>query len=137
MSNNKMEAIEAIIELIRGNDKEKKESVPRETEGFKSLVSKEEFEALEVALEAWDKFIDIHNKSVIGYILENPNATPYAMVQYNAFCEYLEKGKEAFAFMHNIHKFDKQTMDELCEETDVTIEQMEEATRLSLIDAKD
>ena len=136
MSNNKMEAIEAIIELLRGDDKEKKESVPRETKGFKSYVSKEEFEALEVALEAWDKFTDVHNKNVIGLMLAHTKPEPYAMAQYNAYCEYLEKGKEAFAFMHGIHKFDKATMDELCEEADIDIEKLVDATRLSLIDAK-
>ena len=134
MSNNKMEAIEAIIELLRGDDKERKESVPRETEGFKSYISKEEFEALETAYRAWNKFTDVHNKNVIGLILAHTKSEPYAMAQYNAYCEYLEKGKEAFGFMYNIHKFDKAQMDELCEEAD--IEKLVEATRLSLIDAK-
>ena len=130
----KTEIIEMLAKLL--NEGEDLPEVPREPEGFKSFISKEEFEALETAYRAWNKFIDVHNENVIGLMLAHTKPESYAMAQYNTFCECIEKGKEAFAFMYNIHKFDKTQMDELCEKTDIDLEKLVEATRLALIDAK-
>lgn len=130
----KIEMIEMLAKLL--NESEDLPEVPKETEGFKSFISKEEFEALEEAYKAWNKFVDVHNKNVLGLIFAKATPESYAMAQYNAFCEYIEKGKEAFGFMHNIHKFNKAQMDEICEETDIDLERLVEVTRLSLMEAK-
>ena len=125
MTDSKMKAIEALVSILNEDIREREE-IPTETEGFESYVSKEEFEALSKVVEAFHNFIDVHNANVFDMMLKGKKLSEnhYAKAQYTMFCDTINDAQEALAYLHNIHKCNKQVMDEMCEEQNIDIEEM-------------
>ena len=120
------EMLELMAKLLNSGRKEKLEKVPTETEGFESCVSKEEFEALSKVVDAFHNFIDVHNTNVFKMMADNRKISEehYAKAQYTMFCDTINDAQEALAYLHNIHKCNKQCLDEMCEEYDLDIKEL-------------
>ena len=122
----KIKMIEMLAKLLNEAGREQREKVPTETEGFESYVSKEEFEALSKVVESFHNFIDVHNANVFKMMVEGKKISKehYAKAQYTMVCDSINDAQEALAYLHNIHKCNKQVMDEMCEEQNINIEEM-------------
>lgn len=85
---------------------EKNNIPPTETEGFKSLISKEEYEAI---LEVHKAFVKLRDINAEGAMNHNADIEePLAMVQYLAYTEMFKDLDKALCAMYRIHELNKE-----------------------------
>ena len=93
--------------------------MPTETKGYESLVSTEEYEAIKGVKEAFDRFIDIHNKNAIKVVLENKNDdNVYGHIQYTMLSDTVSEAQKYISMMNGIHTLDKDTLDDMCQKSE-------------------
>lgn len=119
MTNAQKDLFKAVIEeIIGGNEKPDTNEVPTETKDFKSLVSKEEYEAIVKLKEAMDNYVNVHNNRVIEGIKDIMTASIYAEAQYMMLQDVVNDAMKAIGMMYGIHTVDKAVIDNLAEEFD-------------------
>lgn len=102
--------------------REEFDKIPRRPEGYESLISDEEFKAIENIAKAVEDFIAVHNKNTVENVDKVMKATPYARIQYTALSDMVRDLIESVGAVYNIHRMDKKTIDESmyeCGERDI------------------
>lgn len=92
--------------------KEEEKTKPRRPEGYDSLISDEEFEAIEKVVQAFDNYIEVHNKCVVANADRIMQVTPYARIQYTSLADLTNDAIRSIGMMYDIHNMDKKTIDE-------------------------
>lgn len=101
------------------------EEPPRETEGFESLVSEEEFEAILKIKEAMDNFLEVHNKCAMEHIEDLHERSPYQRIQIMMLGDRVAEAQREILMMCGIHSCNKQFIDDLAEELGYTLKGLE------------
>ena len=102
------------------------EEPPRETEGFESLVSEEEFEAILKIKEAMDNFLEVHNKCAMEHIEDLNERSPYQRIQIMMLGDRVAEAQREILMMCGIHSCNKQFIDDLAEELGYTLKGLEQ-----------
>lgn len=106
--------------------KKEAETPPTETKGFKSLVTKEEYEAIVKIKEAVDNYIDVHNRGVFEHARNRDGLNDsYASIQYLFLSDMIEDAMGAIGAMYTIHSFNKDMIDEVAREDNLTVKELE------------
>ena len=113
--------IEEIIEKAISGEQKYGEP-PTETEGFESLITKEEFEAIKNLSEAMEKYLEVHNGHVTENIESIMEADDYAHIQMMLLGEVVDDAQKAIGMMYGIHTCDKEFIEELAEAKGFTVE---------------
>lgn len=117
--------------------KEKKQfNVPETPDGFETLVSKEEFEAIKKLADSFADYIDIHNKSVIRGADNVLTASPYARIQYSILSGLVDDVIELIDMMVHIHTLDKKFIDDQSKDYGGRVEVFEKVVLASMIAKK-
>lgn len=107
------------------NVEERTDEPPRKTEGFDSLISEEEFKAIEDIANAMDRLVDIHNKNVDSLPLLG-KYSPYQRIQLSLLSDVFRDAQKAIGMMYGIHTCDKNFIDGMAKELHRdTIEELE------------
>ena len=108
-----------------GEDTTKKKEPPTKTEGFNSLVSEKEYEAIKNIKEAFDHFIDVHNQCVMEN-LDKITGDTYARIQYMFLGRIVDDIMEGISLMYSIHTCDKEFIDDITQDHEFnSIEELE------------
>lgn len=119
MTNAQRDLFKAVIEeIMTGGKKPETHEIPTETKDFKSLVSKEEYEAITKLKEAMDNYVEVHNNRVIEGVKDLMTASIYAEAQYMMLQDVVNDAMKAIGMMYSIHTVDKAVIDNLAEEFD-------------------
>ena len=104
------------------NPRRRKERFSENPEGYESLISEEEFEAIKKIVEAVDNYIKVHNENTLSDPVKVFKATPYARIQYSALSDFVREMMDKVHAMYDIHSMSKDLIDESmheCGETDI------------------
>lgn len=112
--------IEEIIEKAMG-EKQKYDEPPRETEGFESMITEEEFEAIVKVKEAMENYIEVHNKNVVGNIDTLIGSCDYAHIQLMLLGDAVDEAMKAVGLMYSVHNCNKELIDDLAEINGFTV----------------
>ena len=123
MTNAQRDLFKAVIEEILGGGEkpETSKEVPTETKDFKSLVSKEEFEAIVKLKEAMENYIEVHNNRVLKGVKDIIEADEYAEAQYLMLQDVVNEAMKFIGMMYTIHTVDKKSIDDLAKELDTDV----------------
>lgn len=121
-TNDKREFIEELLNVINGEPST--EEPPKETKGFESLVSEEEFNAILDLKKAMDNYIDVHNKCMMENLLSDEQ-TAYQKIQVMLLGDRVKEAQTAILMMCGIHSCDKDFIDSLAEEMGYTLKGLE------------
>ncbi len=110
-------------------------NIKTKTEGFDSLVSDEEFEAIKKIHKDFKECIEIHNEVAVTVLHDDyEKMSPYTRIQYMLLSSLYE---DIFGYLDrlvNIHTLDKQCIDFLMKsEKCDSLEHYEEKIMLSLL----
>ena len=124
MSSNLERILKELVEELDKNKepKEEKREILRKPEGYESLISDEEFEAIEKIVDAVDNYIKVHNANTLSDPVKVFKATPYARIQYSALSDFVREMMDKVHAMYDIHSMSKALIDESmteCGETDI------------------
>lgn len=129
-----MELLDMIFGGERPNEKQETPcEPPTKTEGFDSLVSDEEYEAVKGVKDALVHFMNVHNKNVLANMTKVAKSSPYAKIQYSLLSDAVNEAQDAVQMMYGIHSLDKQTIDEMASDCNCTVEEFEKKTSLMLL----
>lgn len=118
-----MELLDEILRGVTHDEEEKHEEErphkepPTETKDFESLVSAEEYEAIKELHKAMDKFIEVHNNSVMSSLRKIGELTSYARIQYTILSDVIEDAMTSLNIMYGIHDFDKESIDDMVKDS--------------------
>lgn len=108
------------------NEQEKKsfwsENTPRKPEGYETLITPLETEAIKKLCASFDTFINIHNRSLLNNIDDLAKATPYARVQYQLLTIMVDDLHNAMLPIRNIHSASKEVIDNLAKGEELSVE---------------
>lgn len=113
--------IEEIIEKAMGEE-QKYEEAPRETEGFESMVTEEEFEAIIKVKDAMENYIRVHNKNVTENINTLIGSSDYAHIQMMLLGDAVDVASKAISLMYGVHTCNKEVIDGIAESEGFTVE---------------
>lgn len=120
-----MELLEAIFEG-KAKSNEEPELPPTQTKGFKSLVTTPEYEAIMRVKNAMEDYIEVHNKCVIEHARNRDGLNDsYASIQYMFLSDMVEDAMSSIGAMYAIHTFDKDMIDDLAKEANLTVKELE------------
>ena len=105
----------------------KEEKPPTKTDGFESLVTEEEFEAILLLKKALDNYLDVHNKIVAERIEKEESLIEkgeYANIQYLMLGDCAKDAMKNINLMVGIHTLNKQTIDEMAKHEEMSIENL-------------
>ena len=123
MSNNE------ILEAIKGENRN--EEPPRVTEGFESLITEKEFNAIEKIMEAVNDYVDVHNECTLASIDNIEESSTYARVQYLLLGDVVEDVLMGVRMMTGIHTCNKEFLDSLCEEKEMSLTELEKELQIN------
>lgn len=112
---------EEIIERAIGGEQKYGEP-PRETEGFESMITEEEFEAIIKVKEAMEDYIEVHNKNVMDNIDSLISSGDYAHIQMMLLGDAVDEAMKAIGLMYGVHTCNKELIDNLAESEGFTVE---------------
>ena len=98
-------------------------NVPRKTEGFDSLITEEEYEAVQHLIHAFDNYVKVHNECASK--IDHKQATPYQRIQYAMYSNMGSDLIEHLDRLQDIYTLDKEVIDKWCEDYEVSIEELE------------
>lgn len=123
--------IEGLLEsATREGNKLFNPNTPRKTEGFDSVISEEEYEAVQHLIHAFDNYVKVHNKcaSKINF----KETTPYQRIQYTVFSDCGQDLIQTLDYLQDIYTLDKEVIDKWCEEDRVSVEEYEKVIEKKL-----
>lgn len=91
-------------------------NLPKAPEGYLSLITAEEYKAIEELHKALVNFLDVHNKCVLENSEVIFNVTPYARTQYLLLGDLADTAQETIVMMVGIHNLSKDLLDEISSE---------------------
>ena len=103
----------------------KEEKPPTKTDGFESLVTEEEFEAILLLKKALDNYLDVHNKIVTERIEKEESLIEkgeYANIQYLMLGYCAKDAMKNINLMVGIHTLNKEAIDEMAKHEEMSIE---------------
>lgn len=103
----------------------KEEKPPTKTDGFESLVTEEEFEAILLLKKALDNYLDIHNRINTERMEKEVSIIEkgeYANIQYLMLGDCAKDAMKNINLMVGIHTLNKQTIDEMAENDKMSVE---------------
>lgn len=103
----------------------KEEKPPTKTDGFESLVTEEEFEAILLLKKALDNYLDVHNKIVAERIEKEESLIEkgeYANIQYLMLGDCAKDAMKNINLMVGIHTLNKEAIDEMAKHEEMSIE---------------
>ena len=107
--------------------KEENEKPPTKTDGFESLVTEEEFEAILLLKKALDNYLDVHNKIVVERIKKEESLIEkgeYANIQYLMLGDCARDAMKNINLMVGIHTLNKEVIDEMAKYGEVSIKNL-------------
>ena len=107
--------------------KEENEKPPTKTDGFESLVTEEEYEAILLLKKALDNYLDIHNKIVAERIKKEESLIEkgeYANIQYLMLGDCARDAMKNINLMVGIHTLNKEVIDEMAKYGEVSIKNL-------------
>ena len=113
--------IEEIIKEAIGGE-QKYDEPPRETEGFESMITEEEFEAIIKVKEAMESYLEVHNKNVVDNIDTLIGSCDYAHIQMMLLGDAVDVASKAIGLMCGVHTCNKELIDNLAEIEGFTVE---------------
>ena len=105
--------------------KEENEKPPTKTDGFESLVTEEEFEAILLLKKALDNYLDVHNRINVERMEKKESMIEkgdYANIQYLMLGDCAKDAMKNINLMVGIHTLNKQTIDEMAENDKMSVE---------------
>lgn len=94
----------------------------KKTEGFESLVTDEEYEAIVRMVHAFDNFQRIHNKRSLEIV--KSETSPYQDIQYVILSDFVKDLAHVLNMMQDIHTLNKEIIDHWAEEDNMTVEEV-------------
>ena len=107
-------------------------NVPRKTEGFDSLISEKEYEAIQHLIHAFDNYVKVHNDCAVEMNDKFKQATPYQRIQYVMYSSMGSDLIEHLDRLQDIYTLDKEVIDKWCEDDEVSVEDLEMKIHKSL-----
>ena len=107
--------------------KKEAEKPPTKTDGFESLVTEEEFEAILLLKKALDNYIDIHNKIVTKRDENGESVLSkgcYANIQYLMLSKCVRNAMKNINLMVGIHTLNKEAIDKMAKHEEMSIENL-------------
>ena len=108
------------------NEQKKKsfwsEDTPRKPEGYETLITPLETEAIKKLCDSFDTFINIHNRSLVNNIDDLAKATPYARVQYQLLTMMTDDLHNAMLPIRSIHSASKEVIDNFAKGEELSVE---------------
>ena len=105
----------------------KEEKPPTKTDGFESLVTEEEYEAILLLKKALDNYLDVHNKIVAERIKKEESLIEkgeYANIQYLMLGDCARDAMKNINLMVGIHTLNKEVIDEMAKYGEVSIKNL-------------
>ena len=98
---------------------------PTSTNGFDSLVSEEEYQAVIKLTQAMDNLLAIHNEQFLKQSLDSGiSEGRYPELQYLIFNDCIGEARDRISCMYTIHTCDKKMLDEMAKTNSETIPEM-------------
>ena len=116
--------------------KPKELKVPETPDGFESLITKEEFEAIKKLVDSFSDYIDIHNRNVIRGADSVLTASPYARIQYAILSGLIDDAMEIMDMLIHIHTINKDFLDDMSKDFGGKVELFEKVVLASMIAKK-
>ncbi len=107
--------------------KSENEKPPTKTDGFESLVTEEEFEAILLLKKALDNYLDVHNKINYERIEKEESLIEkgeYANIQYLMLGDCVKDAMKNINLMVGIHTLNKEAIDKLAKHEEMSIENL-------------
>ena len=105
----------------------KEEKPPTKTDGFESLVTEKEYEAILLLKKALDNYLDVHNKIVAERIEKEESLIEkgeYANIQYLMLGDCARDAMKNINLMVGIHTLNKEVIDEMAKYGEVSIKNL-------------
>ena len=105
----------------------KEEKPPTKTDGFESLVTEKEYEAILLLKKALDNYLDVHNKIVAERIEKEESLIEkgeYANIQYLMLGDCAKDAMKNINLMVGIHTLNKEAIDKLAKHEEMSIENL-------------
>ena len=105
----------------------KEEKPPTKTDGFESLVTEEEFEAILLLKKALDNYLDVHNKINYERIEKEESLIEkgeYANIQYLMLGDCAKDAMKNINLMVGIHTLNKEAIDKMAKHEEISIENL-------------
>lgn len=105
----------------------KEEKPPTKTDGFESLVTEEEFEAILLLKKALDNYLDIHNRINVERMEKKESLIEkgeYANIQYLMLGDCVKDAMKNINLMVGIHTLNKEAIDKLAKHEEMSIENL-------------
>ena len=135
-----MELIDSFLDVVCGNGEPKEEKFNEpstQPDGYETLVSAEEFEAIKGIGVAIVKYINVHNKNAMNIVDIMDKSSPYARIQYAILSDVVNDLQDAFLPVLNIHGLDKETIDEMAQKSKCdTVKEYESILSFNLMKKK-
>lgn len=123
--------IEGLLEsATREGNKMFNPNAPRKTEGFDSVVTDKEYEAVQHLIHAFDNYVKVHNECASK--VKFGETTPYQRIQYAVFSDCGHDLIQTLDFLQDIYTLDKEVIDKWCEEDNVSVEEYEKVLEKKL-----
>lgn len=103
----------------------KEEKPPTKTDGFESLVTEEEFEAILLLKKALDNYLDVHNRINVERMEKKESMIEkgdYANIQYLMLGDCAKDTMKNINLMVGIHTLNKEVIDEMAKHEEMSIE---------------
>lgn len=103
----------------------KEEKPPTKTDGFESLVTEEEFEAILLLKKALDNYLDIHNRINTERMEKEVSMIEkgeYANIQYLMLGDCAKDAMKNINLMVGIHTLNKEVIDEMAKHEEMSLE---------------
>lgn len=91
-------------------------NLPKAPEGYLSLITAEEYKAIEELHKALNNYLEVHNKCVMENVELIDKVTTYARTQYLMLGDLADTAQETIIMMVGIHNLSKDLLDELSSE---------------------
>lgn len=112
-------------------EKQKKEQVKKDLEGFHSLVSAEEHKVVQEVKTALEKLVEVHNRNV--YNLMSEDVTSQQAVHYSTFGDIIVKMVGDVECLETIDTAGAEALAEVRIDNDLTYERMAKAKLMDSI----
>ena len=112
--------IERILNCLDGE--QKYDEPPTKPEGYESMITEAEFEAIKNLKDAMENYLSVHNKNVTESIETIMEADEYAHIQLILLGDVVDEAMKAIGMMYGIHTVDKEFIETLAENGGYTIE---------------
>lgn len=105
-------------------------NAPRKTKGFDSVITDEQYEAVQHLIHAFDNYVKVHNECARKVNFKE--ITPYQRIQYAVFTDCGFELIQTLNHLQDIYALDKEVIDIWCEEDNVNVEEFEKGLEKKL-----